>query len=79
MRNKGKTVAFYEFVGPDGKMYQRKTYSSHSEVAYAQFIHHPKRGWAFIGMESLVKYLAFEGMRKPGITYIQARKIKGPT
>lgn len=68
--------AVYEFVGPDGKSYRKVTFSAHGEVAYAQFIHTERTGWAFIGMESLVKYIAYDGKRNPKITHIKATRAK---
>lgn len=75
-RLKGRrTEAVYLFVGPDGKEYRKSTHSAHGETAYAQFIQHPEKGWCFIGMESLVRYLAFEHMSRPKIHFILAKRV----
>jgi hypothetical protein len=75
MRQK-REYCTYEFVGPDKKVHRRRTSFAHGDTAYAQFIHREGLGWAFIGMESLVRYIAFDSARNPGITYIEARKVE---
>jgi len=67
--------AVYEFKGPDGKVHRKVTFLAHGKTAYAQFIEHPDRGWCFIGMESLVRYLAFEHMPRPNIKFIKAKRV----
>jgi hypothetical protein len=65
----------YEFVGPDGKVHRKRTTFASGETAYAQFIHREGLGWAFIGMESLVRYIACDSAKNTNITYIEARRV----
>lgn len=75
MRQK-REYCTYEFVGPDGQVHRKKTLFASGETAYAQFIHRPGLGWAFIGMESLVRYIAYDSAKNTNITYIEARRVK---
>lgn len=63
-------TATYQFTGPDGKMYRKRTSRTTAETVYAQFIRHPQAGWCFIGLEALVRY------KKPDILHVKATRIE---
>lgn len=64
----------YDFTGPDGRPYSKSTKSTHADTANAQFIHHPERGWCFIGLQSIAKYVTPCTESDPKIVFVTARK-----